>query len=210
MGEQIKHETDTGLSASPGTPNPGSPLNVAVIIGSVRDSRLGGLIGRWFARRAADHGDLIVELIDLAEEDLPLAGTQPGGCTSSSISQRLDAADAFVVVTPEYNHSYPAALKNAIDWHYREWKFKPVAFVSYGAGSGGIRAVEQLRLVFAELYATTARNAVAINAPWELIGPDGQFTVSPQTEGAAVATLDELTWWAEALRAARQAKPFTG
>jgi hypothetical protein len=75
----------------------------------------------------------------------------------------IDAADAFVVVTPEYNHSYPASLKHAIDMAHGEWNTKPVAFVSYGGISGGLRAVEALRLVFAELHATTIRDTVSFH-----------------------------------------------
>jgi NAD(P)H-dependent FMN reductase len=127
-----------------------STLSVAVIVGSVRQPRVGLAISSWFTRLAAGRGDLDVDMIDLATVDLPLAHTRPGGNDTSHIAERLAAADAYVVVTPEYNHGFPAALKNAIDWHCREWMFKPVAFVSYGAGSGGTRAVEQLRLVFAE------------------------------------------------------------
>ncbi len=76
----------------------------------------------------------------------------------AAFRERIDRADAFVVVTPEYNHAYPAVLKFMIDCAYAEWQAKPVAFVSYGGISGGLRAVEQLRLVFAELHADAARH----------------------------------------------------
>jgi NAD(P)H-dependent FMN reductase len=183
-------------------------VRVAVIVGSVRQPRVGRVIADWFAGVAAGLGGLTVDFIDLADVTLPMSDTRPGGCATSPIADRLALADAYVIVTPEYNHSFPAVLKNAIDWHYLEWKFKPVAFVSYGAASGGIRAVEQLRLVFAELYATTTRTGVVLTAPWNLIGSDGAFAADDRMEQAAGATLAELLWWARALRTARLDTPY--
>jgi NAD(P)H-dependent FMN reductase len=182
-------------------------LSVAVIAGSVRQPRVGRVLADWIAAHAARRHGLSVDLIDLAEVDLPLAATRPGGVIDGPIAGRLAAADAYVVVTPEYNHSFPAALKNAIDWHYTEWMLKPVAFVGYGAHSGGIRAVEQLRLVFAELSTATIRNSVLLSAPWERISEDG-FAADPGIERAATTMLEELVWWAAALRAARLEQPF--
>jgi NAD(P)H-dependent FMN reductase len=182
-------------------------LTIAVIVGSVRRPRVGRAVADWFAGRAAGHPGVAVDLVDLATVDLPLSGVEPGGTTGSALSDRLTAADGFVVVTPEYNHSFPAALKNAIDWHYREWMFKPVAFVSYGAGTGGARAVEQLRLVFAELFAATTRTGVVINAPWERISAAG-FSPDDGLDRAAAATVDELLWWTRALQTARRDHPF--
>ncbi|MEN3607995.1 NAD(P)H-dependent oxidoreductase [Plantactinospora sp. ZYX-F-223] len=189
---------------------PAPELSLAVIVGSVRRPRVGRIVADWFAETARQREGLAVDLVDLAEVALPLDGTPPGGNPNSPISGRLASADGFVVVTPEYNHSFPAALKNAIDWHYREWMFKPVALVSYGAGSGGIRAAEQLRLVFAELYAATTRNCVALTAPWSLVGRDGVLTVDAPTRQAADTTLDELTWWASTLRSGRLDNPYPG
>ncbi|MGI5524106.1 NADPH-dependent FMN reductase [Micromonospora sp. CA-259024] len=152
-----------------------APPTVAVLVGSVRQPRMGRAIADWFVAHAARRGDLGLDLVDLAEVPLPFADTPPGGNPASPISDRLAAADAFVVVTPEYNHSFPAALKNAIDWHHREWARKPVAFVSYGASSGGIRAVEQLRVVFAEVQAATTRSGVVLRAPWERLDRAGHL-----------------------------------
>ncbi|MEU7589383.1 NAD(P)H-dependent oxidoreductase [Micromonospora sp. NPDC049230] len=183
------------------------PPTVAVLVGSVRQPRVGRSIADWFVAHAGRRGDLGLDLVDLAEVPLPFADTPPGGNAASPISARLAAADAFVVVTPEYNHSFPAALKNAIDWHYREWARKPVAFVSYGAGSGGIRAVEQLRLVFAEVQAATTRSGVVLRAPWERLDDTGRLVDDEPLRQAADATLSELAWWAEALRVARRVRP---
>ncbi|MEV6912807.1 NAD(P)H-dependent oxidoreductase [Amycolatopsis sp. NPDC051071] len=181
-----------------------SPLRLAVIIGSVRHERFADAITGWLLAELAAIDGLEVDPIDLADVDLPLQGTRPGG-TETVISDRLHAADAYLVVTPEYNHSFPAALKNAIDWHFREWAYKPVAFVGYGAGSGGIRAIEQLRLIFPELRATTIRDAVLLNAPWTRLGPNG-YEGTEGERAALAATLTELGWWARTLRTGRVAE----
>ena len=123
--------------------------------------------------------------------------------SASPISARLEAADGYLVLTPEYNHSFPGSLKNAIDWHFDEWAYKPVAFVAYGAGSGGIRAVEQLRLIFPELRATTVRNAVLLRNPWTDLTGDGRFAPGAEAGAALDATVAELRWWATALREGR-------
>ncbi|MER7863868.1 NAD(P)H-dependent oxidoreductase [Amycolatopsis japonica] len=180
-----------------------SPIRLAVIIGSVRHERFADAITGWLLTELATIDSVEVDPIDLADIDLPLQGTRPGG-TETVISDRLRDADAFLVVTPEYNHSFPAALKNAIDWHFTEWAYKPVAFVGYGAGSGGIRAIEQLRLIFPELRATTIRDAVLLNAPWTRLGPNG-YEGTEGERGALTATMTELGWWARTLRTGRVA-----
>ena len=124
----------------------------------------------------------------------------------NNIRARLASADAFVVVTPEYNHGYPGALKLLIDSASREWHAKPVAFVSYGGISGGLRAVEQLRLVFAELHATTIRDSVSFANVWELFNSAGQ--PPPSAHKAMSALLRQLSWWAHALRDAREAGAY--
>lgn len=125
-----------------------------------------------------------------------------------AVSRRLAAADAFVIVTPEYNHSFPAPLKNAIDWLSREWKAKPVGFVSYGGRSGGLRAVEQLRQVFAELHAVTVRDTVSFHDAWTQFEPDGRPKDAKGCAVAAATMLDQLAWWGSALRDARNRQPY--
>jgi NAD(P)H-dependent FMN reductase len=119
-------------------------------------------------------------------------------------AERIDRADAFVVVTPEYNHSYPAGLKQAIDLVHAPWRRKPVGFVSYGGMSGGLRAVEHLRTVFAELHATTVRDVVSFHMAWQQFGADGEPRDPTACDAAAKKLLDDLVWWAAALRTARQ------
>ncbi|CAL9305475.1 NADPH-dependent FMN reductase [Streptomyces sp. SudanB182_2057] len=193
-----------------------SPLRVAVIVGSVREGRQGRAVTDWFLATAAQAGpDLAFDVIDLAEVDLPLVlpgrgGTPAPGAAAAlrEVSPRLAAADAFVVVTPEYNHSFPAALKNLLDWHLREWQAKPVGFVSYGGLGGGLRAVEQLRLVFAELHAVTVRDSVSLHGPWSGLGEDGVPRDAEVCAGAAKGMLGQLAWWGRALRAARAEHPY--
>ncbi|MDV6011314.1 NAD(P)H-dependent oxidoreductase [Haloechinothrix sp. LS1_15] len=185
------------------------PLRIGVIIGSTRHGRAGKPIADWFTGQAAAHPDIDIDLIDLAEVELPVVipdfdvAEIPDEVTA--LGRRLAAADGFVVITPEYNHAYPAALKNAIDWFHEEWNAKPVAFISYGGMGQGIRAVEQLRQVFAELHATTTRDGVSINLDHT---DERGWPSSPGVDGAAKLMLDQLVWWSRALRAARATHPY--
>lgn len=197
-------------------PDHTDPIKLAVIIGSIRQGRFGPTVANWFAGQAAGRDDLSIDIVDLAETPLRLAvaavDTKPAPDTAralADLSPRLDAADAFVVVTPEYNHSFPAALKNAIDHHNAQWHAKPVGFVSYGGISGGLRAVEQLRLVFAELHTVTIRETVSFHNAWSQFDDQGKPVSPAGCNGAAKTLLDQLTWWARALREARTVRPYT-
>ncbi|MEV0699103.1 NAD(P)H-dependent oxidoreductase [Saccharopolyspora sp. NPDC050389] len=186
-----------------------SALSLAVIIGTNREGRFGPIVGDWFTEQAREFGGLDVDVIDLAEIDLPTVidfGVEPAP-EVVELAGRLAAADAYVVVTPEYNHSFPAVLKNAIDLYREEWQAKPVGFVSYGGMGGGLRAVEQLRLVFAELHATTVRDTVSFHNAWERFDETGA-PIDESCNSAAKDMLDQLTWWARALHAARAAEPY--
>ncbi|GLZ81623.1 FMN reductase [Actinorhabdospora filicis] len=190
-----------------------TPLRIAVLVGSTRDGRFAPVVSGWLARRLADRANLTVDVVDLAEHELPTVlpafGQPPRPGTTEAlaeVSPRLAAADAFVIVTPEYNHSYPASLKNAIDWHDTEWHGKPVGFVSYGGVSGGLRAVEHLRHVLAELNAMTIRETVSFAGAWERFDAEGNADAGG--EKSLTAFLDQLTWWGLALREARAARPF--
>jgi NAD(P)H-dependent FMN reductase len=177
------------------------PVRIALIIGSVRWGRLAGALADWTAARVRQMPSVDLDVIDLADEDLPMHALTPGGA-DSPISRRLHNADGFLLITPEYKHSFPAALKNAIDWHFAEWAYKPVAFVGYGA-SGGVRAIEQLRQVFPELRSTTIRDAVLLNRPWERFDEQGGYLAAEHEAAALEATMDELGWWARTLREGR-------
>jgi NAD(P)H-dependent FMN reductase len=187
-------------------------LRVAIIIGSTRQGRIGPAVADWFAGQAAGRGDLDVDVIDLAEARLPEILPVDGGPRPRAVRDLapwLAAADAFVIVTPEYNSSFPAALKNAIDWYRDEWRAKPVGFVCYGGPAGGLRAVEQLRLVFAELDATCVRQNVSLRDHRALFGGASRPAARTGCDAAAGALLGQLSWWAEALRRQRARRPYS-
>ncbi|MGC0417492.1 NADPH-dependent FMN reductase [Embleya sp. AB8] len=186
---------------------------LAVIVGSTREGRFAPVVSNWFAAKAEEHGDFEVDVIDLAHDRLPDVwaprGSEPAAVVGA-VGARLAAADAFVVITPEYNHSFPAGLKNMIDLFRGEWQGKPVGFVSYGGISGGLRAVEQLRLVFAEQHMVTTRDGLAFPMAWERFDTDGRPTDVAGTDAAAAVMLDQLAWWTEATRSMRSRRPYGG
>jgi|SRR5215207_263136 len=187
-------------------------LRLAVIIASTRKGRFGPTVAGWFAQQAAKRADFDVDLIDLRTADLPSTLTdtdEPTPAEVAVLAPRLAAADAFAVVTPEYNSSFPAPLKTALDWYYEEWHAKPVAIVSYGRETGGLYAAAQLRQVFTELQAVAIRNTVAFPCYWEQFAADGSWPrPGSGYEASAKNTLDQLCWWARALRNARAERPY--
>ena len=224
-----------GIEAQKGQPEPGlfhgparwtmgsmneiiGKSRLVIIVGSVRQGRFGPTVASWVADRAREHGGFDVELVDLAGTDIPLslpavppkfAGDDyPRPAAMKPVTAQLEAADAFIVVTPEYNHSYPASVKALIDWHFTAWTAKPVAFVSYGGAAGGRPAVLHLENVLTELHAVTIRDGLSFPnyfTGWE----DGQ-PLDQQTAVYAETLLNQLDWWARALRAARTAVPYPG
>ena len=189
-----------------------APLRVAVIIGTVRKGRFGPTVANWFMSQVEQRDDFHVDLVDLAAFDLPTMLTdEPSpevGAALGVVTPILAQADAFVVVTPEYNHSFSAALKSAIDWHFVEWQAKPIGMVSYGGLAGGLRAVEQLRLVFAEMHAVTIRGTVSFHHPWGQFDGQGRLVDPSAANAAAKTMLDQLAWWGFALREARVKHPY--
>jgi NAD(P)H-dependent FMN reductase len=183
---------------------PATPLRLALIIGSTREGRFGTVVADWFAAVVTELDAFELDLLDLAELQLPHIWTRDGVPQLTEWWERLAAADAFVVVTPEYNHSYPAPLKQAIDLSRGEFTRKPVAFVSYGGLSGGLRAVEHLRGVFAEVRATTIRETVSFHGTTIRFDADG-WPLDPAAGEAALLMLDDLAWWADTLRTGRLA-----
>ncbi|MFI7639083.1 NADPH-dependent FMN reductase [Nonomuraea sp. NPDC049400] len=184
------------------------PLRVALIIGSTRVGRVGDSVGAWFAERARRRRDLAVEVLDLAGYAFP--GCYPDEATPDmcSFAGAVGGAEAFVVVTPEYNRSFPASLKQAIDFAYDEWQAKPIGFVAYGSGSAGMYAVEQLRTVFCALHSVTMRDWVGLDLLGEDVDEHGRPRDTDDRLRAVGAMLDQLTWWGRALRAARHAQPY--
>jgi NAD(P)H-dependent FMN reductase len=183
-------------------------LQVAIIIGSTRQGRFAPVVANWFSSYIQTREEFVTDVIDLAETTLPDVLSKSHEPAVEALRPRLAAADAFVVITPEYNHSFPAPLKTAIDWYSKEWHARPVAFVSYGGNAGGLRAVEQLRQVFAELHAITVRNAVGFAGAWELFSEAGGLHNRERHEKVANAMLDQLAWWGQALKVARSIRSY--
>ncbi|WP_329140046.1 NAD(P)H-dependent oxidoreductase [Streptomyces sp. NBC_01476] len=190
-------------------------LSLAIITASVREGRLGPAVADWFLAQVKERPEFAVREVDLIDHPLPLVLPGPGrelpleaARVRESLRSVLVAADAFVVVTPEYNHSFPAALKNTVDWFYQEWTAKPVGFVSYGGLSGGIRAVEQLRQVFAEVHTLTVRENVALPNAGNRFDAQGRLTDAEPSVLSAGLLLDQLDWWGRALRTARGERPY--
>jgi NAD(P)H-dependent FMN reductase len=185
-------------------------LKLHVVIASTRPGRAGLPISHWFFEFARQHGTFDVELVDLAEVNLPLldepAHPRLGQYThehTKAWSASVAAADAFVFVTPEYNYGTPPALVNALDFVYREWNYKPVGFVSYGGISGGIRSVQMTKQIVTTLKMMPMVEAVNIPFFAQHMDPEKGFTPTEAHEKAAGVMLDELLRWAEALKPLR-------
>ena len=176
-----------------------SPIRIGLVYGSTRPGRFCDTVARWATGQIAAREGFAVEVID------PAASESAG---MASLNERIAACDAFIVVTPEYNHGYPAPLKALIDSFGPEWHAKPVAFVSYGGISGGLRAVEQLRLVFAELHAVTIRESVSFAGAWEQFDASGVLRSPERAERSMDAMLRRLHWWAVSLAHARNIWPY--
>jgi NAD(P)H-dependent FMN reductase len=184
--------------------------NLTVIVGSTRPGRAGAPIAQWFTARAKDHGGFDVTVVDLAELRLPLLDEpnhprlrQYTHQHTKDWSAIVDASDAFVIVTPEYNYGYPASVKNAIDYLHQEWHYKPVGFVSYGGIAAGTRAVQQLKQVVTTLRMLPVFESVNIPFHSQFIDEDGVLRPNEIMEQAADAMLDELLRTEAALRPLR-------
>lgn len=182
---------------------------LSVIVASTRPGRVGLPIAQWFVEHAKAHGKFEVDVADLHEINLPLLDEprhprlgQYEHAHTRAWSARVNAADAFVLITPEYNYGSPPALLNAVDYLSAEWAYKPAAFVSYGGVSGGTRSVQMTKQVLTTLKIMPIPEAVTIpffmNAMTE-----GTFTGGSTHAAAATTMLDELLRWAEALKTLR-------
>ncbi|TCU36256.1 NADPH-dependent FMN reductase [Rhizobium azibense] len=182
-------------------------IKIGVIYGSIREGRICDRVVKWLIRQLTLYPQIDLEIIDPLDFGLP-ARHDSDHPEMVRLASRLNAADAFIVVTPEYNHSFTAALKFVLDAFNEPWRGKPVAFVSYGGISGGLRAVEQLRLVFAELHAVTIRDTVSIVAPWNRFDEDGSLEGPEDALKLLARMMARLQWWAHALSAARAERPY--
>jgi NAD(P)H-dependent FMN reductase len=184
--------------------------NLKIIIGSTRTARKGPIVAKWIFEVAKQHADFETELIDLAEINLPFLDEpnhprlqQYTHQHTKDWSAKIAPADAFIFVTPEYNYGYPAALKNAIDFLYKEWNYKPVAFVSYGGVAAGTRSMQALKLVISSLKMVALLEAINLPFFTNYIDANGNFTANESLNKTANAMLDELSRWAENLKAMR-------
>jgi NAD(P)H-dependent FMN reductase len=183
-------------------------IKVAIILGSTRPGRNGEAVAKWVHGIASKRNDAEFELVDIQSFNLPLLDEpvppsmgQYSKPHTKSWAAKVNAFDAYVFVTPEYNHGTSGALKNAIDYLYREWNNKAAGFVSYGS-AGGARAVEQLRLIMAELQVATVRAQVLLSLFTDFEDFSSFKPAAPQ-EKAVGAMLDQLIPWAQALQALR-------
>ncbi|MBI4359975.1 MAG: NAD(P)H-dependent oxidoreductase [Candidatus Jacksonbacteria bacterium] len=195
--------------------NTNTSLSIKVIAGSTREGRFSDKPASWIAEVLKRQDGVAVEVLDLRDHDLPFFNESVSPSFKqepykneavSRFTAKIAEGDAFVIVTPEYNHGTSGVLKNALDWVYQEWNNKPVGFVSYGS-VGGARAVEHLRLVAIELQMAPIRNAVHI--PGERYFPVLFGKASADELFAALADdandmITQLLWWARALKNARQ------
>jgi NAD(P)H-dependent FMN reductase len=187
-------------------------LKIGIIVGSTRPGRKGEAVARWVHEIASRRTDASFELVDIQSFDLPLLDepippaaqkpyTKPH---TKAWASKIASLDGFVFVTPEYNHSTSGALKNAIDFLFREWNDKAAAFVGYG-GAGGVRAVEHLRQIVGELKIAGVRGQVALS----LLDDFENFSTlkpRPRQEKAVSAMLDDLVAWSRALQGLREGR----
>ncbi|HEY3883472.1 MAG TPA: NAD(P)H-dependent oxidoreductase [Trebonia sp.] len=187
-----------------------------VIIGSTRPTRAADFVIPWLTGKVTEHAAFDAEIVDLRDWPLPIFAEHFGTIGDRSDptysepavkawNNKIKGADAYVIVSPEYNHSVPGGLKNAIDsvWVSYGFRNKPVAFVSYGGGqTGGVRAIEHLAHIFVEAEAAPLRNSVVIPFVREAFDERSE-PKNPMTNAAADIMLDDLAWWSAALEKAR-------
>ena len=183
-------------------------LKVGIIIGSTRPGRKAEAVAHWIHDIAAKRNDASFEVVDIATFDLPFLDeaippimNQYQQPHTKAWAAKIATFDAFVFVTPEYNHSTSGALKNAIDFLFREWNDKAAGFVGYG-GAGGTRAVEHLRLVMGEIKIADVRAQVALSLYTDFEN-FSTFKPRPQQDAAVNAMLDDLIAWGQALQSLR-------
>lgn len=170
-----------------------------IIIASTRPTRVGGAIGEWITQEAINHGGFDVRVSDLREMNLPLMDephhpSQQNYTKDYTKAWSADVAssDAFIFVMPEYNHTFTAPIKNALDYLQKEWAYKPVGLVSYGGISGGLRAVTALKGSLTAMRLLPIAEGVVIQFVATHVSPEGVFTPTEQVERSVKPMLDEL------------------
>jgi len=186
-------------------------MKITILTGSNRPGRFNIQPAQWITNIAKKNTSIEVNLVDLQELNLPfLDEAMPASLNkyahehTKAWSKIIGESDGFVFVTPEYNHSYSAILKNAIDYLALEWNYKPVAFVSYGALVAGARAVEHLRAVAGELKMFDIREQVLFPNYWEQLDEKGQYKFTDRNNDSAEAMLNVLVFWAKQMKKGRE------
>jgi NAD(P)H-dependent FMN reductase len=189
-------------------------MKILIIIGSTRKNRFSEKPANWVFEEAKKMKKFEVEMLDLRDYPLPffdepispsMAKEPYSNENVKKLSKKIGEADGFIVVTPEYNHGYPAVLKNVFDYIYKEWNKKAIGFVSYGT-VGGARSVEQLRQVAVELQMAPIRQSIHIPVPLFFDMMMGKNTEKNPFEGlkpTADSFFEQLIWWTKALKNAR-------
>jgi NAD(P)H-dependent FMN reductase len=186
------------------------PLKLHVIVCSTRPGRVGISVGRWFEGYARSHGGFEVELVDLADFNLPVYDEPKHPRFqdyqhehTKAWSRSVAAADAYAFVTPEYNYNPPPSLTNAVDYVLLEWAYKPAGLVSYGGVSGGLRSVQGIKPLLTAVKLMPIPEGVAIPMVARQIDAEKRFTSNDLIDLSAKTMLDELVRWAEALKPMR-------
>jgi NAD(P)H-dependent FMN reductase len=182
-------------------------LQLKIIVASTRPGRNGRMVGDWFAALSQQYSEFNVEILDLKEINLPDMDEaahpkmkQYQHEHSKQWSAKIDEADAFVIVACEYNHGFSGPLKNAIDYLYSEWNYKPAAFVSYGGVAGGVRAVLMLSQVLTALKIVPLYDTVTIPLVYKFIDQNQQFVANDGITKSAHVMMKELIRWSKALK----------
>jgi len=188
-------------------------MKLKVILSSVRDGRQGEKVANWVMDELVSYTQFESELLDLKDYKFPyyedsLSASQLHMPYEPKLRQqwaeKIAEADAFLIITPEYNHSYPAVLKSALDVIYHEWNNKPVSFISYGGSANGSRSVEHLRLVAIELQMAAIREGIHIGLfSGEQIFSESGEMIAKSNNRKLEKLMSSLFWWADALRTAR-------
>lgn len=188
-------------------------VRLKIIVTSTRTGRKGPAIADWIYKKAKKEKKFKVELLDLAEIKLPFLDEPEMAILQKykhahtiKWSKTIDAAEAFIIVTPEYNNSYPAPIKNALDFLFKEWNYKPVGFVSYGGIAGGTRSVQALKTVIDSLKMVPVKEAVNIPFFEKHLDVDMNFVSSKEFDKSAETMFKELLKWTSALKKMRVEK----
>ena len=186
-------------------------IKINILTGSTRPGRFNIQPAQWILDIAKKRTDIAVALIDIEllnlpflDEPVPPSQRQYSKGHTKEWSKTVDETDGFIFVSPEYNHSYSPALKNAIDYLWYEWHYKPVSYVSYGSIAGGARAIEHLRGIAAETKMYDLREQLLLPNYWEHLDENGKYRFTESQEKSANVILDDLTFWATQMKAARE------